>query len=159
MHDGPIPWPRCRAFESRGGSGLLVDETLVRAIRTESAAALMHWFGVSSHAGWNWRRKFADGPGKFRTPGSKAAHEKASRAGAVALKVHGLTAEQADAMSKRAKRDGIQKRFKPRWTAANGGWTLAEVKLLRGSLTDAEIAAKLCRTVQAVRAKRLRMSR
>src|SRR5262245_3946949 len=44
---GRIPWPRCRALGSTGGgSGLLVDEELARAVRSESAAAIKHWWGV-----------------------------------------------------------------------------------------------------------------
>ena len=36
ISDARIPWPRCRKCESGGsGSGLFVDETMVRAIRTE----------------------------------------------------------------------------------------------------------------------------
>ncbi|MFO0806011.1 MAG: hypothetical protein U0791_23140 [Gemmataceae bacterium] len=156
MHDAPLPWPRCRALHCRGGSGLLVTEELVRAIRTESAAAMMHWFGVGSHAVWNWRAAFLEGPGRFRTPGSKAAHGKASRAGADALKEHGLTDEQCDARSKAAKRDGREKWLKPRWTATNGGWTAAEVQLL-DRFDDAEVARRTGRTIHAVRFKRQRM--
>jgi hypothetical protein len=33
--DGRISWPRCRRIGARGGSGLLVDEELARAIRLE----------------------------------------------------------------------------------------------------------------------------
>src|SRR5947207_4171075 len=82
----PIPWPRCALRGQQGGSGLLVGPVLARAIRTESAAAIMYWWGVSSKAVWLWRRKLLPGEGKFWTPGSQAAHQNASRAGAEGIK-------------------------------------------------------------------------
>jgi hypothetical protein len=65
--DGPVvvtslvetrlgPWPRCRRPDSNGGgSGLLVDEELTRAVRRESVAALCHWWRVSRWVVWRWR--------------------------------------------------------------------------------------------------------
>src|SRR5262249_42500207 len=54
--DAPIPWPRCQPVGQRGGSGLLLDEELARAVRCESAAAIMHHWGVTSGVVWRWRR-------------------------------------------------------------------------------------------------------
>jgi hypothetical protein len=81
---------------------------LVRAIRTESAAALMYWFGVGEKAVWRWRQAFLDGKGKFRTPGSKAAHREASQAGAEGIKAKVWTEEELDACSDRSKRLGLR---------------------------------------------------
>lgn len=68
--DAPIPWPRCRAKgPSGGGSSLVVNEDLARAVRTESAIAIRHSFGVSKTAVNNWRR--ALGVKQFETPGSR----------------------------------------------------------------------------------------
>jgi hypothetical protein len=40
--DARLPWPRYRAIDSRGGSGLLMTEELKRLVLSESAAALKH---------------------------------------------------------------------------------------------------------------------
>jgi len=69
--DARIPWPRCRAFASTcGGTGLLVDEELARAIRQESAAAVSYWWGVSPAVLAQWRRALAvtrtNNPGSHR---------------------------------------------------------------------------------------------
>jgi hypothetical protein len=54
--DARIPWPRCRALDGTGGgSGLLLDEELARAVRHESAAAVMYRWGASPGAVQRWR--------------------------------------------------------------------------------------------------------
>src|SRR5262245_63885425 len=69
--NGPIPWPRRRALGTHGGgSGLLLDEELARAVRREAAAAVMHWWGVGIGTVAWWRR--ALGVGRADPPGSRA---------------------------------------------------------------------------------------
>ena len=53
---GRIPWPRGRGLDlASGGISYLVDEELLRAIRTESAVTLRHWFGFSLTLIVKWR--------------------------------------------------------------------------------------------------------
>jgi hypothetical protein len=54
-HHPPESLARCRALGHRGGSGLLVDEELARAITHESAAALMYWWGITGSTAARWR--------------------------------------------------------------------------------------------------------
>ena len=56
--DAPISWPRAYApsEKSGGGPGLLVDEELARALRSESAAAVGHWWRVGKETISKWRR-------------------------------------------------------------------------------------------------------
>ncbi|MFO0823951.1 MAG: hypothetical protein U0792_12715 [Gemmataceae bacterium] len=70
---GPIAWPRIQEIGVRGRPGLLVNATLERAIRTESAAALIHWFGQSPKPVSWWRRAFRVG-GHVNTRGSRQLH-------------------------------------------------------------------------------------
>jgi hypothetical protein len=40
--DARISWPRCRSLETpQGGSGLLLDDELARAVRTEAAVGIL----------------------------------------------------------------------------------------------------------------------
>lgn len=70
--DARISWPRCRALDHKGGSGLLVDETK-HAIATESGEALEYPFGVTHNTVCKWRRTFEIG--RHGTPGSKRAYK------------------------------------------------------------------------------------
>lgn len=147
--EAPIPWPRCNQLGIRGGSGLLVTAELVRAIKTESAESLKYHFGVGVKAVWNWRKRFLRGAGKFDTPGSAAAHQTASEAGADATRGVPLSAETHAA---RMALPPEKRRRKPdSW--AETGWTAEQLALL-GTIPDAELAAKFGRTVGAVRERR-----
>jgi hypothetical protein len=76
---GRIQWPRCRALDGTGGgSDLLVDEALACAVRQESAAAVMHWWGVGSKAVWRWRK--ALGVGRTDSPGMRRLIQAAAEA-------------------------------------------------------------------------------
>src|SRR5262249_23261398 len=66
----PISWPRCRLADGHGGgSGLLVDAELARAVRRESSLAVQRWWGVSPRTVWCWRRAF--GVAQWGTGGSR----------------------------------------------------------------------------------------
>ncbi|MDB5305984.1 MAG: hypothetical protein JWO38_186 [Gemmataceae bacterium] len=111
----------------------------------------MHWFGVGSHAAWNWRKRFTT-RGKLPTPGSKAAHLKASRAGAEGMRAKEWTDEERDRRAELSKELGL--RPGPRW--ADDGWTADQLALL-GTDRDEVIAKRVGRAVQAVRVKRDRL--
>jgi hypothetical protein len=81
---GRISWPRCRLLEtSGGGSGLLVDAELARAVRCESSLAIRYWWGVSLGSVWQWRR--ALGVGRLEPEGSQRLHQLVSQEGGAAL--------------------------------------------------------------------------
>ena len=67
--DALLSWPRCRPITAPlGHPSLLVEDELARAIRTESAAALMHWWSVGGGVVWRWRK--ALGVDRLSNPGS-----------------------------------------------------------------------------------------
>jgi hypothetical protein len=150
---GRIAWPRCRALGTHGGgSGILVDEELARAVRTESAAAVGYWWGVSvSTVAW-WRR--ALGVTRTNNDGSRRLVVAAAEAGGAAMRKRGLTDEEADERSERARRLNLGRHL-----IRGGGyplWTAAAIQLL-GTAPDADVAKQLGKTVEAVRLKRTRL--
>jgi hypothetical protein len=150
--DGRLLWPRCRAIGVRGGSGLLVNEELARAIRTESAEALKYWWGIGTAAAWHWRK--ALGIGQRGTPGSRRLFDKSARAGAEAMKRRDFTPAEIEERRRRAIELGLGKGLK---TGYHGPlWTKKQIKLL-GKKPDAEVALLTGRTENAVRIKRDRL--
>jgi hypothetical protein len=146
-----IPWPRCRALDNYrgGGSGLLLDEELARAVRNESAAAVMHWWGASSEAVKRWRR--ALGVGRTDNEGTARLMRAASEKGAAELRGKELPPEQVERRRQTALEmdlgQYLHKGYHGPW------WTAKELTLL-GELPDDEVAAKVGRTPGAVRSQR-----
>jgi hypothetical protein len=147
--DAPISWPRCRALHSKGGSGLLVDAELARAVRTESAVAIKRWWGVSSKAAWHWRRALS--VGRTNNEGSLRLIQAASAAGVEVLKRDGLPDAVCDRMSERARR-ADQVRFL-RGHPPIPPWTPTELRQL-GVAPDDVVALRIGRSVGAVRSRR-----
>lgn len=51
--DAPISWPRRK---KTGRPSLILTAELARAVRTESVAAICHWWGVRPTKVWMWRK-------------------------------------------------------------------------------------------------------
>jgi hypothetical protein len=163
--DAPIQWPRCRRVGERGGYGLLVNDELARAVRSESSVAIQYHFGVSKSAVYHLRRLFD--VGHWGTDGSRRLHQLVSERGGETLREHGLdlTAAERKRRSKHAKATAARLRAEGIWTCGNPKyrpWTSDELAMLDAGLTDAEVAAKTGRTetsVRIMRGKRKRAGR
>ena len=86
--DAPISWPWGQPLKQRGGGGVVVNATLERAIRTESAESLRHFFGVTRGVVWRWRKAF--GIPRAGTPGSAARIAEVVREGCGSDEVEGM---------------------------------------------------------------------
>jgi hypothetical protein len=149
--DGRIAWPRCRRPDTRGGgSGLLVDEELARAIRLESSLATQHWWGVTESTVWRWRQYF--GVERFNEGSARLQAALNAEKGA-ALRGKELPSEQVE----RRRRTALELGLRPLPQRPGGRpWTRQELKLL-GKMPDAELAAQIGRTENAVRVMRVRL--
>ncbi|HKI32353.1 MAG TPA: hypothetical protein VKA46_10830 [Gemmataceae bacterium] len=147
----PIPWPRCRALDNckDGGSGLLVDEELARAVRHEAAAAVMHWWAASPTAVNNWRK--ALGVTRTDNEGTARLIQAAAEKGAEEVKAREWTEEERE----RRRRNTVENDLGRHLVTGYHGplWTREDIALL-GTVPDKEIARRTERTVEAVRQKR-----
>src|SRR5262249_52748135 len=126
-----------------------VTEELARAVRTESAAAVCYWWGVTPGVVWRWRK--ALGVTHWGTEGSKRLHQEVSERGADAIRGRRPSAETIRKRVQTRRERG----YPPpdRW--AEDGWKPEEVALL-GTLPDEEGARRLGRSISAVSQKRRR---
>jgi hypothetical protein len=152
--DAPIPWPRCRAADNYrgGGAGLLVDEELARAVRHESAAAVMHWWGASPTAVKNWRK--ALGVTRAGNEGTARLVLAAAEQGAEAVKAREWTEEERG----RRRRNAVENDLGRNLVTGHHGplWTEEDLALL-GTAPDAEVARRIGLTANAVRVMRDRL--
>jgi hypothetical protein len=149
---GRISWPRCRSLGHRGGSGLLVDDELARAVRSESAAAVMFWWSVGCNAVWSWRKALGV-EGRDGTEGSRRLIRAAAEKGADQVRGKPLSPEQVERRRRTARALNLGQYLDP---AHGQGWTQDELRLL-GKLPDAGVAARTGRSANAVRVKRTRL--
>jgi hypothetical protein len=149
----PIPWPRCRSLDSPGGgSGLLVDEELARAVRNESAAAVMHWWGASMTAVYHWRK--ALGTSRTDNQGTARLMLAAAEKGAEAVKERLWTEEERE----RCRQVNADKGLAENLVLGYHGplWTPEDIALL-GTVPDDEVARRTGRTPNGVRIMRTRL--
>jgi hypothetical protein len=153
--DASIPWPRCRALgDGRGGgSGLWLGGDLAKAVRRESAAAVMHWWRVSATSLWHMRR--ALGVTRTNNEGTRRLMREASQFGADVMRERDWTDAERDARRDRAERLNLGRHLRDGYNATRA-WKPGELRLL-GTLPDAEVARRTGRPVNAVRIKRTRL--
>jgi hypothetical protein len=150
--DARISWPTCRNAEGKGRPGILVEEELARAIRHESALALMHWGGASQRVAWCWRK--AIGAERFNA-GSARLQRMNSELGAEANRGVPLSPEQVE----RRRRTAVELGLKPTGGVGVGkAWTEEEMPLL-GTMPDEDLARQLGRTLSSVVQRRNREGR
>jgi hypothetical protein len=56
VSDSPIPWPIGQTLPRGKGRALVLYGDLAKAVRRESAEAVMHFWGVKHHTVWLWRK-------------------------------------------------------------------------------------------------------
>jgi hypothetical protein len=148
--DAPISWRRCRVLGGPGGgSGLLVDEELARAVRHESAAAVMFWWGAGHGALFRWRR--ALGVGRTDNEGTARLVQAAAEKGAEANQAREWTEDEREQRRQMAAEKGLAAYLVPGYQGPL--WTPEDVALL-GTVPDDEVAQRTGRTAGAVRQKR-----
>src|SRR6266852_913727 len=151
--DARISWPRCRALDvGRSAPGLLVNEEMARAIRSESAVAIRHWWKVSTTTVAAWRR--ALGVGRADPEGSRRLIRAAAELGASKIRGKRLPSEQVERRRHTAIALNLGRHLV---TGFHGPWWTPKELALLGTYPDNVIARRVGRTVTAVRLMRTRL--
>jgi hypothetical protein len=148
-----LPWPRCQALGSKGGSGLLVDDELARAIRHESAVAIQHWWGVNGVTVARWRKSL--GVRRADPEGSRRLIQSASDAGAAAVRCKRLTPQESERRRQTAIVLNLKQYLRPGY---HGPWWTTQQLQLLGIAPDEAVAAQIGRTPNAIRIMRAQLS-
>jgi hypothetical protein len=128
----------------------LVDDELVRAIRSESSLAIQYWWGVQVETVWRWRKAF--GVGRYNEGSAKLRVDLNEK---LANRTRGkkLPPDQVERRRRTARELNLGQHLAVARACREGLWTRKELRLL-GKMPDAEVAEQIGRTVNAVRIKR-----
>jgi hypothetical protein len=147
--DARLSWPRFRLAEGGGRPGILVDEELARALRTEASLAVQYWWGVAVVRVWRWRKALGV---RARDPeGSRRLCQDVAEAAAGKLRGKKLPSEQVERRRRTAHELGLGRHLK---LGYHGPWWTAEEIALLGTMPDEEVARRTGRTASAVRRQR-----
>jgi hypothetical protein len=150
LRDGPISWPLCRPIDNRMGRPTLrLADDLARAVRNDSAAAIMYRWRVGSGLVWRWRKALEVTPTNNR--GTRQLIRAASECGAAKLRGVPLPAEQVERRRRTAIGLGPACNLRPENNPLH--WVEDEIALL-GVLRDEEVARLTGRSVSGVGQKR-----
>jgi hypothetical protein len=147
--DARISWPRCRRPEGKSHPSLLLDGELALAVRTEAAAAVRYWWGVSPGVVQRWRRLL--GVTRTNNPRTHQLVRQSAQAGAETQQARVWTDAERQARRERSKALDSARHLRPGY---QGPWWTAEEMAQLGTMPDAEVAARTGRTIKAVRVKR-----
>jgi hypothetical protein len=150
LRDAPIAWPLCRPLDNRMGQPtLLLADDLARAVRNESAAAVMYWWRVSPGVVWRWRKALE--VSRTNNRGTRRLIRAASECGASKQRGVPLSVDEVE----RRRRTAIELDLGRNLRAENHPhhWAEDEVALL-GVRPDGEVARLTGRNTDAVRQKR-----
>ena len=133
-----------------GGSGLLVDEELARAVMNESEAAVCYWWIASKNSVRLWRRSL--GVDRKNNAGTHRLITASAMRGAAAMHERGLTPAETAERGERARRLNLAQNLR-RHRAENPAWSPVDLALL-GTMPDDEVARLTGKTHNAVRIRR-----